>query len=212
MRSKSPVTVGPFTVTPSILGGNVGAIRVTDPCYDREVWCCGTFPALAGSWYGLIEYDDATGRVSRLAVYHSTARDAVPGKASGLDVGVDSGQCGFFDEARYPMTKEAIGDYDDKNSFYGKACAATSYEPIDTAPRGGAVEDMGVVSSSGWGDGSYECRLAERMNVADGTAYAIAADVTFIGEEEEDEYDGDEDEGVDETIPELITHDHDDEE
>ncbi len=64
------------------------------------------------------------------------------------DVGVDSGQCGFFSGSSYWSAKSdpALDD-----PFYRCCCEATS------SLSAGAV-GFGVVSSSGDGDGGYECR------------------------------------------------------
>jgi hypothetical protein len=66
-------------------------------------------------------------------------------------IGVDSGQCGIFDDAVYPVDKKSQGEYDDENSFYGECCKLTL-----SKARGGILKaHNGVVSESGGGDGSY---------------------------------------------------------
>lgn len=62
---------------------------------------------------------------------------------------VDSGQCGIFDNSSYPKG-ETTGDYEDKESFYGKATKITM------SKKGyGFINSIGVVSQAGWGDGNY---------------------------------------------------------
>ena len=41
--------LGQFTV-------KSGAIRFTDPCYDNDVWCKGSMPALNGQWQARIGF------------------------------------------------------------------------------------------------------------------------------------------------------------
>lgn len=76
-----------------------------------------------------------------------------------IDVGVDSGQAGFFDLAKYALS---LADKDDSRSrreskdsvfeaFYDSVCNLT----LDDKSFG--TLQFGTVSSSGYGDGSYNC-------------------------------------------------------
>jgi len=76
-----------------------------------------------------------------------------------IDVGVDSGQAGFFDLAKYTLS---LADKDDSRSrreskdsvfeaFYDSVCNLT----LDDKSFG--TLQFGTVSSSGYGDGSYNC-------------------------------------------------------
>jgi len=149
-----------------------GAIRVTDPCYDRAVipTIVATVPARNGLWRGAVEHSQ--GRVARLSAACVDARCTGPVERVHSDIAVDSGQCGFFDDARFPQGP--LGEYDDDTSFYGKACAVTMSES-----QAGAVDDLGVVSSSGWGDGSY---LLEGQREGD---TFVALSLIFIGDEDD---------------------------
>lgn len=104
-----------------------------------------------------------------------------------IDVGVDSGQAGFFDLALYT---EALSDksqhqngYGQKDSkfetFYDRVCDLT----LDDNYQFGAIE-FGAASMSGYGDGSYTA--FDRRN-ADGEV--IAAFIVFIGEGDDEEDD-----------------------
>ena len=68
---------------------------------------------------------------------------------------VDNGQCGVFDDARYP--DGPVGEHEDPESFYGRSCALT-----DGLRHFGLIDDLGVVCRSGFGDGYYAAR--ERVN------------------------------------------------
>lgn len=90
-----------------------------------------------------------------------------------FEVGVDSGQAGFFDDARF---KKHNGG--DDESFYEKACDTT----LSRMQAG--VIDEGAVCNSGYGDGGYVC-IFHNSNDEDGLvdfAYII-----FICEYEDEE-------------------------
>lgn len=89
---------------------------------------------------------------------HSTGLDAT-WQLADIDVGVDSGQAGFFDVAKYALS---VADKDDSRSrrdsqdstfesFYDSVCNLT----LEDKQFG--VVAFGTVSSSGYGDGSYDC-------------------------------------------------------
>lgn len=48
------------------------------------------------------------------------------------------------------------GEYDDIENFYGLACSLTL-----SKQKGGIMNNSGVVSSSGYGDGEYEVYVGE---------------------------------------------------
>ena len=85
--------------------------------------------------------------------------------------GVDSGQAGIFDDSKYPDTDEERGEYGDNDRFYGKCCNKTMNN------EGCGVFDGCFVSSSGYGDGSYNCYIAEKDNEIIGIA------IQFIDED-----------------------------
>lgn len=118
--------------------------------------------------------------MAELVVRHADHAGAEPNKLTGIDAGVDSGQCGFFDAAKY--LQHQGGEYGDLSTFYGQACAATATEGGNCS-GGGIVMGFGAVSSSGYGDGSYEVYVYE----VDGLA--VAARVVFISDEEADDED-----------------------
>jgi len=152
-----------------------GKIRVTDPCYDRE--CPGTavVPAKNGLW-SVEEETKKFGcwgeRVTRITATHPDHRERYsPLGNEDKNIGVDSGQAGFFCESVYPEGE--TGEYDDKKSFYGKCCEATE------GMSGGVVMGKGYVSSSGFGDGEYE------LDVYGIGGKATRLVLTFVGEDDE---------------------------
>lgn len=61
------------------------------------------------------------------------------------EIGVDSGQCGIFDDAIYPDA-----DSGSKYNYFIETCYSITAENADI------IYDSGVVASSGYGDGCYE--------------------------------------------------------
>lgn len=171
-------------------------LRVSDPCYEKETWCAFTIEAVPGQWRARATLEDdgpRAYRVSRLTVAHSSI-EGIPdfskfeAKPVG-NAGVDSGQCGFFDDARYPED-EAQFEYDGP-TFYGEICRVLSskYEygeseyQADVIPGG-----FGAASHTFYGDGGYPCRVlrnAEGKVVAAYLWYSPEPD-PFFPEFEED--------------------------
>lgn len=114
--------LGEFTV-------ESGTIRISDPCYTKDTWCAGTVKAKNGVWEGEVILSDEGNwgmRVAHLRARLKNAGGAVfdTSRELDIDVGVDSGQAGIFDDAKYP-DGERTGEYGDLSTFYGKACAQT---------------------------------------------------------------------------------------
>jgi hypothetical protein len=135
---------------------NSGKMYCSDPCYSKQTWCQALIDNVEnGKWIAKIKMKNCGSwgnRVSKLIV-----QKAGMAKPQGLwvldsEIGVDSGQAGFFDST-CPLGE---GEYGDKNSFYGKCCDLTLNEP-----DGGVIEN-GCVSRSGYGDGGYVCRIGEK--------------------------------------------------
>lgn len=211
-----------------------GAMRVTDPCYEMDVWCAGTAEnVMNGRWSAQVQYfneafdsyslerwnemlanfggeesklidklvvagedidparmerlveiiksraledfhrygnpDDWKGRVAYLHVRHESVLNEPIDPFSfvrnkELDVGVDSGQAGFFDLAKYA---EALADKCDSkrdgDTVFEKFYDACGENTLGTE-QWGVVNGMGVASLTAFGDGSYT--LCERRNEA----------------------------------------------
>jgi hypothetical protein len=157
-----------------------GAFRVADPCYTPDTWCLGVLARVApGVWKAYVKTDPEEGRVARLLVIHETC--VVDGVTSQLvlnkklkaDIGVDSGQAGFFDTTFNTWGRD--GD----DSAYEAICELT----LDT-PESAGVCELGAVSSSGYGDGSYVCRYATGSVTAKHSIaindVVVAAEIRYI--------------------------------
>jgi hypothetical protein len=163
------------------LGGT--KMRVSDPCYDKDVWCAGILEnCVPGFWsaYLVLSDEGAWGvRVKELRVSNLNESHVEPTELVDIDAGVDSGQCGFWDEMLYP---EGEREYDDMNGFYRTVCNLT-HDETDHSVRGGVVP-FGAVSSSGYGDGGYSVYVGRNA-----AGQIVSAKIDYIPDNVEDEED-----------------------
>lgn len=155
---------------------NSGKLRVSDPSYERNAWLSGVLEDVKnGTWEAFMKLDITGSKVAELIVFHKDT----PSKfirndrwdEQDLEIGVDSGQCGIFDDANYPDEK---GNSNQIESFFGKCCQMTKADF-------GGILDFGAVSSSGLGDGSYLCyTMEDHIGI-------IAVKVVFIEPVDEDD-------------------------
>lgn len=150
-----------------------GEMMVSDPCYSRDTWCQGILKNVKnGEWVAYVEkgQTDWGNRCWSVYVVHSDYPQTNHfTQRVEFEVGVDSGQAGFFDNAKYHGGEDRYGE----DGWYDICCKATLDSKL-----GANVIDGGVVSSSGFGDGSYHCHVAKIGN------QIIGAKITFISEED----------------------------
>lgn len=149
-------------------------IWVSDPCYSLDTWCTHTIKnARLGNWNPSIDYGPSSwgNRVHQITITHEDARKLFYKLVDEAEIGVDSGQAGFFDKANHPRVD---AEYRDESNFYKQICNQTVDENI-------AHSDWYAVSSSGYGDGSYSLYVAEE------NGEVVAAKIIFIDDNEEDE-------------------------
>ena len=143
-----------------------GVIDITDPCYDKNVWCRMTAEVKAGEYecyvwrhtdkgvYNGEEYKDV--RVGIIAIYLDGIIPPMRSMEEIGSIGVDAGLAGFF------MNKP---DYNDEE--WDKFC--------DSIRDGDAwIKDEGFFSSSGYGDGCYGV-YASKVN-----GEIVALEIRFI--------------------------------
>ena len=126
-----------------------GTIDITDPCYDKDVWCRMNAVVKPGDyecriWKQNESYKDGKGEIHKwqtVRIIGIYLDGNIPAAGSGEtigSIGVDAGLAGFF------MNKP---DYNDEqwNDF------------CESIEKGHAwIKDEGFFSSSGDGDGSYD--------------------------------------------------------
>lgn len=170
-------------------------VRVSDPCYTDDVWCVVKLKDVMPGNY-VVDVSKEDGRPSSITVYHQQF------KSSNLfspyynlefigEIGVDSGQAGFFDETSYRkddlFRNKLGGEFSrqfspekDGDIWYGAMCDMTLSGDL------WGSYSSGVVSQSGWGDGSYPLYVKRAPN-----GKIVAMRLVFISDEDQDE-DGDE--------------------
>ena len=155
-----------------------GKLRVTDPAYDLSVWCAATLDKVKNGVYHVNVDHENKGvwgdRISQIEIYH----DSVKTRLNRLkwhwrdsNIGVDSGQAGFFDYEEFRKVKD---NEQLDNTFYNEMSEYT----LSTDQYG--ANEFGAVSSSGYGDGVYSLHVAE-LN-----GEVVAARIVFIDEDSED--------------------------
>lgn len=175
-----------------------GKIVCSDPCYKTDVWCMGIVDNVEnGSWIAIADKKDMGDwgeRITSLFIGNKQHLERNPklvdyvfeDEPLNFAGGVDSGQFGFFDFANYrndesakDLKKYDFGteyDIEDGDKWY-RACSNLTLgdESWGTLPNG-------VVSSSGFGDGSYDV-----YGYKDAYDKYIAFAVVFIYDEEDEE-------------------------
>lgn len=107
-----------------------GKMIVTDPCYNKETRCQAKLDNVKiGKWWATVEYadkDDWGDRVAQIWAWHDSLEIDNPGlnfppcgEHIPADIGVDSGQAGFFDLNKYP------DDPHEDDAFYNAVCKLT---------------------------------------------------------------------------------------
>ncbi|ULL15652.1 DUF4241 domain-containing protein [Paenibacillus sp. H1-7] len=142
-----------------------GSLIVSDPCYDHNVTAMirGVIDqVLNGTWIGYVEKQDVRDwgeACSRLVACHASLderKDDLHWMKCSFIVGVDSGQAGIFDIAKYRIPDVEGQDQaaSEDSEWYQTCCDIT-----ESAVEAG-VMDGGVVSRTGMGDGAYGAYLA----------------------------------------------------
>lgn len=74
-------------------------VDITDPCYNKGVWCRMTTDCKPGTWYGYATISDEGewgDRVATLCIYLDDRKDPEPDWELIGNIGVDAGMAGFF--------------------------------------------------------------------------------------------------------------------
>lgn len=161
-----------------------GALMATDPCYKPGAWCQIPIQNVKnGTWfaYGFFTNEGSWGlRCAEFVAAHDEHagrhffKDLMWKQEKG-DVGVDSGQAGVFDMGIYKTSVTGEEDYD-------KICDMTmNLDDNGNVLKGTPVIDYGWATSSGFGDGGYDCFVAK-----DSTGKVVGVRIVFIGDDGEE--------------------------
>ena len=130
------MVLGEFELSSSVL-------RISDPCYERNVWCCGTIEhCVSGIWETAVLKKDEGEWGERIVVLAARHMDTGPkfnginrAKCNGtgqwhhaeFEVGVDSGQAGIFDDAHYQedsaVPQSTVNEFE--SLWYNYCCDVT---------------------------------------------------------------------------------------
>lgn len=170
-------------------------VRVSDPCYDNDVWCKTRLSNVYPGEYNVeVDKTDLGGwgnRISRLTVIHKGYIMECADESSWTphsDIGVDSGQAGIFCESSYrndelaagittpPLDRPFVIPFRNEGDvWYDKMCNFT------LAGESWGAYDTGVVTSSGIGDGSYPLDV-----VYNDAEEIVGMRITYLDETEDD--------------------------
>ena len=166
---------------------------VSDPCYRPGTWCQGVLNNMkpgAYAVYGeILDCSTWGNRVSRIWIVHEDYTNVdinaiLSYNYEDFEVGVDSGQAGIYD---YEYYMNIYADESSAEEWYSRVCDVT-YSDADGF-KIGTLDEECVVSSSGFGDGSYTCQTGKNI---DGEIVYVEIDYGVADEDsEEDEYDDD---------------------
>lgn len=88
-----------------------GRLRITDPCYDRDTWCAGAVDnCVRGEWEAFTEKHEVEcwGERNSLILVKAKGHVAIGDwELLNIDVGVDSGQAGVFDDVHFKSNLKA---------------------------------------------------------------------------------------------------------
>lgn len=182
MKDYTTKKVGSFQV-------KSGSVMISDPCYKIGTWCQGVLKNVKkGKWNAIILKSDEGSWGSRVAVliaYHDSFVNPpsygsyFPWHTEGFEVGVDSGQGSIVDLKEFHSNDD---EYDNINSWYRRVCDSTDDQGA------GIIDDSGVTSSSGYGDGGYVCKTISEK----GKVTAIMIDYGLLENENDKAEDNDE--------------------
>src|SRR5262245_18830000 len=168
-----------------------GEVAVCDPGYDRQLVQKGAIATKVrnvakGTWQARavrhVMDNPADVRCGELRAFLASlpVPDAPAWQEIHPDIGVDSGQAGFFDWQHFHSPAVVPRDHpwkgptlDPKDLWYSLCCDVTLY-----GPNAGVIP-FGAVSSSGWGDGGYRAYA-----LRDATGMVIGLRLVFISLDE----------------------------
>ena len=172
-------------------------VVVSDPCYDLPTWCQAVIDNVKpGTYHTSVRKHDAGTWGTRCSMVFAIHENYVDKphllknqwEKTPYDIGVDSGQCGIFSKESYRNDKFKIDNGDGDVSFFSrepwirkKEVGENWYVKMCSRTLGSqqwGTYDEGIVSSSGYGDGSYELFVVKKRGQIVGFAIDFGVDET----------------------------------
>lgn len=108
---------------------NSGVARISDPCYDTDIWCAGVLNDVnCGTWHGIIKHETLEGflpgrfddlATDLVAIHDDYIEDDISDwEHTEIHVGVDSGQSGIYDDKYYNTDSSVSNMNDNYNDYY----------------------------------------------------------------------------------------------
>lgn len=168
-------------------------VMVSDPCYSLGTWCQGVLENVkSGIWEAYLKMSDEGDwgiRVAELITVnseHYKEHPIIMDEHQEFEVGVDSGCAGIFDYEYY--CKYHTEDEKDKRWYETIICNQFFPTHNSSGWKNSIFTDSeGVASSSGYGDGGYDCYVARNDE-----GEIIGIRIVYISEEEINEEENDE--------------------
>lgn len=121
-------------------------IDITDPCYNRDVWCRMNDVEIVPGNYQCVIWESDEGDVGIIGIYLCGVIPSQKAMKCIGEIGVDAGLAGFF-ENKPDYSYEA----------WGRLC--------DSIRHGNAwIREGGFFSNSGYGDGGYDVFAYKNIN------------------------------------------------
>lgn len=144
------------------------SVDVTDPCYDRDVWCrmkvCDLIPGKYNCFYDISDEEECGRRVSEILIMKSDqdtikrfVKDTLPWEEIG-EIGVDAGLAGFFDD-KPDFSDPEWQEFCDSMDDFKEMAWMRKFDGKD-----------GFYALSGYGDGCYPVSV---LKDTDGKVYAV---------------------------------------
>lgn len=167
---------------------NLGTkVMVSDPCYKLDTWCQGVLENVkSGVWEAYIKISDEGDwglRVAELITISSEHCEkylTIMDEHQEFEVGVDSGTAGIFDYDYYAKYHKE-DEIDEK--WYNTIIHKQFFPTHDSSGWKNSIftDSEGVASSSGYGDGGYDCYVARNDE-----GEIVGIRIVYISEEDYD--------------------------
>lgn len=162
-------------------------VVISDPCYDLDTWCSSILTDVKkGIWEGRIKREYISCfyyNTELLATLNSDLKSEDIQELLDICVGVDSGQAGIYDKSVYRNNNKIVNKKEGFKISVGHCAGDLWYSYVcetTLSKLHAGVLIGGVASTSGYGDGGYNCYCHRDV---DGKIDGLR--IVFIGDSEE---------------------------
>lgn len=157
-----------------------GVISITDPCYNKDVWCrLNDIKIVPGNYQVNVYTDPSEGGsfILQIVLTDESVIAAFEDKNQNINrswrvldenIGVDAGICGFFQNKP-----------DFNNAEWSKFCSAINWSDDGYMWNGDSPKQKGFFCNSGYGDGIYSVHAIRRKVNGRKTPRIVALELRF---------------------------------